>query len=1066
MSDEVRDEILKILSDLPSECSWLDYKISTYDQNHKAEFIKDVCAFLNCTESYGKNKYIIVGIVDKTKYKKGILQGDMKDDKYYQDLCQMIQPRPHVETGEIEENGKYFGYIYISKDNMERVYSIIKDYPEEVVTKEEEQNKVKTKVYASTAYIRKSSVKYMLNEYDRRKIYEQDRQIKNINKENIIGYSSTLVDDVKDVLKFCVLFGTWNEESEEEKTLISELIGQEYSEWIKIVKSLLKQKSEYISFKNNRWKIEKKEELIERYAEDYFNEDIVDFENAAIKIVMEIDPKFDLEPDKRIMSNIISKKMVYSNELKKSVLESFAYIKSINSRFINCEKEVKNCQWRIVRSILENSTWKNLATLNELLPLLAEINEDEYLTQLNRIIKEKNKEISRLFNEKEERITTMGYTYGLVWSLELVAWNPKYIMQVFDIFGKLARFDEKIIDSMTRILLPWYPQTKADAILRKATIEMVLRDYNDIGWNLLMQLMPNKHTHSYPSYKPKWNNVIDDEIKVTNKDLYEQYNEYIKLAISYSNTDKERIIKLIDELDDVPKDLFELICNKIKSEEVKNINEEERFYIWNELENLIQRHKAHEKTEWALPQDAISILEGISKEIRPIHEEIYYKRLFNHNYWDFFNSEESYDIQEKKVLDTQKEALEDLLKLGIKKVVEFANTTKDPYRVGIALAEIELNSDDEKTVLQLLNEDGYTMSQGYVYRKFYCKKFEWLNTIDINDIDKNGRVRLLTQLPNNKLVWEKVTEFLSNDEDEYWKNVDIRFVEEGSEYNYALEKLLNNNRPVKALDLISMALHENRDFSENLAAKALNNALDDQENINYIDVYHIKKIIQHLQKNNYNSTELFKIEWAYLPILDNNDEYRPITIEKRLSEDPKIFIDIMCLAYRADKDETNKENDDAKLAMNAYRLLNIWKVVPGTKEDGSIDSIKLNEWFEEMKKIATERDRLEVSLLHFGQVLFYAPKGNDDSWIDENVAEILNQDDSEKIRRGYSLQAFNSVGVVNVDSEGTAWLDLEKEWNEKAEKTNVKYFRFIKTLRDIAQNFHEQAQYMKDHYDL
>ena len=62
MIDEVRDEILKILSDLPSECSWLDYKISTYDQNHKAEFIKDVCAFLNCTESYGKNKYIIVSL--------------------------------------------------------------------------------------------------------------------------------------------------------------------------------------------------------------------------------------------------------------------------------------------------------------------------------------------------------------------------------------------------------------------------------------------------------------------------------------------------------------------------------------------------------------------------------------------------------------------------------------------------------------------------------------------------------------------------------------------------------------------------------------------------------------------------------------------------------------------------------------------------------------------------------------------------------------------------------------------------------------------------------------------
>ena len=119
-----------------------------------------------------------------------------------------------------------------------------------------------------------------------------------------------------------------------------------------------------------------------------------------------------------------------------------------------------------------------------------------------------------------------------------------------------------------------------------------------------------------------------------------------------------------------------------------------------------------------------------------------------------------------------------------------------------------------------------------------------------------------------------------------------------------------------------------------------------------------------------------------------------------------------------------------------------------------------------MKKIAIEKDRLEICLLHFGQVLFYASKDKDGSWIDKSVAELLNRDDAEKIRRGYSVQAFNSVGVVNVDSEGTAWLNLEKEWNERAENTDAKYFRFVKTLRDIAQDFHEQAKYMKDHYDF
>lgn len=1068
LDEELKKKLIKILNELPDENCCIEYKEIPYreEKYNKACFIKDICGFVNSSEAYGNDKFIIIGIRDKTKDRIGIDVIPMEDDEKYQSWCDYIEPRPTIETGRIIFDEIEYGYIYITKDNNERVYSIKKDYPDEYVMRIEEIQKIKNKVYASVAYIRKGSKNYPISEMDRRKIYEKDSQIKSISKDDIMGYSSSLVDNVKDVLKICALFGTWNEEVEEEKTLISEIIGQEYKEWIKVVRTLLKQKSEYVSFKNNRWRIEKKEELIERYAEDYFKEDILKFENAVIKIVMEIDPKFDLEPDKRIMSSIIGKKMVYSNELKKSVLESFAFIKSINSRFINCEKEVNNFQWRIVRNILENSTWKNLATLNELLPILAEINENEYLTQLDRIIKEKNEDISRLFNEKEKNITTMGYTYGLVWSLELIAWNPMYIMQVFDIFGKLAKFDKKIIDSMAMILLPWYPQTKAGVFLRKSTVEMVLRDYNDIGWELLMQLMPNKRTHSYPSYKPKWNNVIEGEIKVTNKDLFEQYNEYIKLAINYSKTDKDRIINLVDELDDVPKDSFELICNKIKSEEVKKINEEERFYIWNELENLIQRHKAYEKTEWALPQEAISILESLSKEIKPIHEEIYYKRLFNHNYWDFFNSEESYEDQERKLLNIQKEAIENLLKLGIKSVVEFANTTNDPYRVGIALGEIELSSNDEKKVLQLLNGNQYKMSQGYVYRKFYCKEFKWLNNLDISNLDKIGKARLLVQLPNNKLVWEKVKEYLADDEDEYWKNTDIRNVEEGSDYDYPLEQLLKNNRPIKALELISMALHEKRNFSDELTAKALNKALEDEENIEYFDVYHIKQIIKYLQKNNYNSTELFKIEWSYLPILDNNDEYRPITIEKRLSEDPNIFMKIICLAYKAEKDKTNKENTDAKLAMNAYRLLNIWRVVPGTKEDGSIDSIKINEWFKQMKEMAIEKDRLEVSLLHFGQVLFYAPKGEDNSWIDENVAEILNQDDSEKIRRGYSLQAFNSVGAVYGDSEGTAWLCLEKEWNEKADKTNVKYFRFVRTLREIAQSFHDQAQYMKENYDL
>lgn len=1068
MNEELKKKLLKILEELPDENSCVEYKEIPYrDEKYtKAAFIKDICGFINSSEAYGKDKFIILGIRDKTKERIGVSTVPMEDDEKYQSWCDYIEPRPTIETGKIKLKNIEYGYIYITKDNNERIYSINKDYPDEYVMREEEIKKIKNKVYASVAYIRKGSKNYTLSEFDRRKIYEYDKGVKE-NRERLSYSIQDIANDDKDILKICALFGTWNENNEDDKKIISDTIGVEYKEWIKVLRKLLTQKSEYILFKNNIWKIENKEELIEKYSDDYFEEDIKKFEDATLKIITEVDPKFDLEADKRMMSNIMGQKTLYSKEMKKSALETFAHIKSICSKFTNCEKEVKKSQWYIVRNVLQDSNWKILATLNEILPILAEINESEYISQLNDIIKNKNDELTTLFNEKEEYITTTGYTYGLLWSLELISWNPIYIMQAFDIYGKLGKYDKNVIDSMSRILLPWYPQTKADINLRKATLEMLLRDYNDIGWKLLMQLMPNQQNHSFPTYKPKWNNIIDEEkLKVTNKELYEQYNEYIKLAINYSKSDKDKIIKLIDELDDVPEELFNLICNKITSEEVTNIKEEEKFYIWNELENLIAKHKAHADTEWALPKDAIKKLEEVSKEIKPVREEIYYKRLFNGNYWNLVDDNDSYEEQESKLLDKQKKAVNELLKSGIEKVIDFAKNTKDPYRVGIALATIELKDTDEKILLNLLNEDEFLISQGYVFRKFLVKKFEWLNSIDIDSICTKGRVRLLIQLPNNKLVWDKVKEFLEDEEESYWKEVNIYSIEDGNDYDYPLKKLLEYNRPGKALDLISMAIHQKRKFSKKVAADALEKAVEKQEDVNYIDEYHLKSIIKDLQDSNYDSSELFKIEWAYLPILDNNNEYRPITIERKLCKDPTVFMEVICLAFKARNDETNKENDDSKLAINAYRLLNLWRLVPGTNEKGIIDSTELNTWFDEMKKLAEEKDRLEVSLLHFGQVLYYSPESEDGFWIDKSVAEILNRDDADVIRRGYAVQAFNSVGVVHWDSEGKVWLNLEEKWNRRIESTDPKYFRIIKMLRDIAEDFHNQAQRMKDDYDF
>ena len=70
---------------------------------------------------------------------------------------------------------------------------------------------------------------------------------------------------------------------------------------------------------------------------------------------------------------------------------------------------------------------------------------------------------------------------------------------------------------------------------------------------------------------------------MTNEELYKQYNEYVRLAIEYSKKDANKIKELINVMDDVPKEIFEAIYNKVISKDVISLKDEEKYIIWDEI---------------------------------------------------------------------------------------------------------------------------------------------------------------------------------------------------------------------------------------------------------------------------------------------------------------------------------------------------------------------------------------------------------------------------------------------------------------------------------------------------
>lgn len=161
ISINIEDEIKNIIDNEINEKPTIDYKIQEYNlqSNDKWEVIKDVIAMLNSEEAFGESKFIILGVAEKGFYVKG-LEKSMRDDNEYQNLFEFINPRPHVETGQISRQGKTIGYIFIDKNNNGRPYTISQD---------------NERYYLGTSFIRKGTKNDSLDDISREKMILEKR---------------------------------------------------------------------------------------------------------------------------------------------------------------------------------------------------------------------------------------------------------------------------------------------------------------------------------------------------------------------------------------------------------------------------------------------------------------------------------------------------------------------------------------------------------------------------------------------------------------------------------------------------------------------------------------------------------------------------------------------------------------------------------------------------------------------------------------------------------------------------------------------------------------------------
>jgi hypothetical protein len=878
------------------------------------------------------------------------------------------------------------------------------------------------------------------------------------------------------------LLGSWNENSEADKAIVSKLVKEDFDKWIPKIREILQQPGSPVSLKNGIWSVSERKELWQAVGQRLFDSHLDTFEESVVAVLTERDPQFELPPEERYAASIYGKVLKHSSYLREGLAESLALLSSLPTVLSNCSMDKpQTIALLSVRHVFHNSDWVLWGSLNNLLPLLAEASPNEFLRAVETALEQNPCPFDKLFAQEGKGIIGENYLTGLLWALETLAWDEQYLVRVSIILGELASHDpggswaNRPSNSLTTIFLPWFPQTLAPIEKRKVAIHTLQGENPKAAWKLLLSLLPHPHQHSSGSNKPRWRMTIpQDWPKVTRKEYWDQVTSYADMTIEMAEHDVSRLEELTSHLDNLPPQSLEKVLKCLSAEDIAGKPENERMSLWTGLIELVSKHERFANAEWALSPDLVSRIKETANKLAPQNRLNIYRRLFTEVDINLFEERGNWQEQQKKLEERRRLAIKEILdNEGNEAVLRFGDMVESPWKAGLSfgfIADSEIDPVVLPNLLEAENKNLVKLGSGFVCGRYASRGWVWVDGTDMTRWSHSQIGQFLSYLPFTADTWRRSKEILREFEVEYWGKVSVNPYQAQGELHVAIDKLLEYGRPNSAIQCLYAILHDKQPLDKTQTIQALLSALSSTEPPYSMDMYYIVEIIKALQADpDTNPDDLVRVEWAYLPLLERDRGASPKSLENQLASDPGFFCEVIRHVYRSKKEpksEKKHTEQEKVIAQNAYQLLHEWRTPPGVQTDGSFSREHLIRWLESVRATCVESGHLEVALTHIGQVLFHCPPDPDRQlWINRAAAEVLNSRDADELRNGFATAIVNSRGVHGVDPSGKPELELSAKYGKQADEAeSAGYQRLAVTMRDVADFYAREANRIIDEH--
>ncbi len=888
-----------------------------------------------------------------------------------------------------------------------------------------------------------------------------------------------------------LLVGRWEDLTDADKNVLAELAGAGYDAVRERAMQLAREGDPFVAATGSTWHVVSPVDAWLLLRSSVNTEDLARLKDVVEKVLGEDDPALDVAPDDRWWkASVEGKRRVHSASIRQGLAESLALLGAYGNR-VTTSGGPSGADWAeyAVRDLLkpanDDVSGRRWTVLADHLPLLAEAAPEAVLEALSAAMRGDTPMAREFFADQDDGFFSPSSAHTeVLWALETIAWSTDYFGRAVDLLARFAEIDpggrtsNRPAASLAAIFRPWHPETAAPMASRLAVYDALRKRHSAVAWSLALEMLPQSHGVHFPTRAPRYRDWKPATLRVTRSEYIEFVAAVVERCVADAGPDPSRWVQLIQTYSDLSPDDQRAIRSGLEAQiDSGSFDESDTKLLWDELRDLVGKHREFQDARWALPEDELNKLDAFIDRLTPQGARANHEWLFQS--WDPHVGDarrrDDFEAYDAAVAAAREEAIAAIVdEGGLPEVIELARVVEVSHAVGWALAGAR--ADFDEPLLPRLESDSakeLELATQYYARRFRDAGWDWLDKLRTSHALSAAQLgRLLLATRDFPRAWEIAVEDASV-ETFFWEHFSPLGL--GADFAYVelvAGRLIGVGRNAAALHILNIYQRkgqgEDHLASLELVMDALSNLLAHQDDpeMGALRSYDFEALFERLERrrDEIDLPRLAQLEWAYLRALGH--DAKPQTLMQELATNPEFFVEMVCTVYRAHAGDDEEGADNGielearqALAGNAYGLLSAWNVPPGLT-DGVLDAEELKQWLSTVLPLLEERDRAVVGRHHIGQVLVSTPPDADGVWPGEVVRELFEDLQDDEIERGFSLQVFNRRGVTTrgLEDGGVLEAELAKEYREHAARVADTAPRTAALLRKVATSYEVDAR--------